>query len=1511
MTHNITKLFSMTFKTKLKNVLWLCFWAITCQYVGAQVQSFSATIGSTIDLTGANGSCATPGTSSPNIIPITVSGVGTLSSSNAVTQIKVRLNNSCTGSSMNLNNLQCRLQSPNGTCVGVYSGGLSTTATGTHDIMLVSSTSCLNDPNANGSNTAGVSESSSSNYGFFNAQFNGTPTDLTATFNGENADGTWRLVFSETTTSEPCLAAATIVFGNPTVDDQTPNGDNCIGAIVWDGGAICAATNGKTGSVLMPGSLTGPNGTSFGTIGGVACNWNQANNNEVWLRFTPTSADVCISISGLDFSLQSVIVQDADEDGDNNPCTANPIGVSNDQRWNLISCPISSLYSTTAGTQKNQNHCFTAVVGQTYYLVVDGNGGAESPFYIGGVSGLPATEPSVCTAALSYDNNSFCHTGTATPTFSPAGGSFSAGSGLSINPTSGIIDLAASTVGNYTVTYTPSAADPTCFDTFDISILTEGFGDFASGTAISANGNNTVYNTTGTGADEITPGGANLNGAALGAFNPHSGSLSIFGGEIKTFKNIGNVCSATMYYRVYAVGSTAGAFTAVSLPTVVDCVDTDSNGIPDTFADGLGPCSPNDQKWKDYSLNIDLTNRCAGNYRLEVYYAYTGSNCSNGDCSETKLINNNGNNYIATFSINDIAAPSASVTQPTCSSPAATITATSPANGAGVSYTLAGVTPIVAPQSNTSGVFGSLAAGSYSLSSTISGCTSLSTPLTVNAVPTAPSIAAAPAITVNSNCGTTGNGGINISVSGGSSPYSYDWSNDGAETPDNDSEDLTNVVGGTYTVTVTGANGCSVVGSAAVGSSPALPSIAASPSITPNSNCSGAGNGGININVSSGSSPYTYDWSNDGSETPDNDSEDLTNVVGGIYTVTVTGANGCSVAGTATVNNNPALPSIGASPTVMANSNCSTTGNGGINISVSNGSSPYSYDWSNDGVETPDNDSEDLANVVGGTYTVTVTGANGCSATSSATVNNSPVFPLATAAAIVNTNCAAPYNGAVNLTSNGTSFVWNNGTTAQNITAIGAGTYTVTVTGANACSTAVSATVGNNLVFPASPTANINNVLCNGTATGAINITPSGGTATYTFIWSNGATTEDISGLAAGSYGVTVSGTNACSRVASYNVSQPTALSLSVTTNSSCAGLNTGSITAIGGGGTPAYTYQLLNGNCSIVQSNNTTGEFSSLAVGSYCVQLLDGNNCSTTQSNITIGTGGGGIQLVSSENTSEGNGGTSPFNYNTHVIVLTGGEMPYSFDWTIDGYVRYDISYTATTCIITIYYSDGAEWNVSIEDDSNCSTAPVVVSNITSVNGSLLDIYDYNITNTNTSAADGAIQIFVEGGNACNGTYYYEWATPSGTTINTNGSSPTTLGNQPSGWYAVTVSDCGVDGIHGTSDDQTTEGWYWIAEGRRGRNKTALEPILLQINPNPLQQEGVIELFVPMSDIVSLQLYNINGISVANLLANVSPLASQQKTPLAVQTLPTGLYTLVLTTRSGQVAAQQVLVVR
>lgn len=336
-----------------------------------------------VSIAGANGSCTTPGSTQPNVFSIAVSNVGTMTSTNQLLLVSIGLSDCGTGSK-NLNAVQIRLISPSGQCYGIYNGGLSTIATGTHFLNLVSSTSCLNNPNTANEPNTGSPFLGTGNNGYYNAQFGGTPANY-SNYTG-NADGTWRVVFSESTTSPPCVDVIRLFFGDPTVINQGTTGDNCSNPIVWNGSSpICGATTSMNGSTQMPGSIGGPNTNTFGTINGVTCGWNFANNNDVWIKYTATKSNTCLSVSGIsgtNIALQSIVVTDANTN-DTDPCTQLP-RTSNDPNWQVVSCPRPSIYGTTAGTQYNQQHCFTSEIGKTYYLVVDGDGGASSKFWIWG-----------------------------------------------------------------------------------------------------------------------------------------------------------------------------------------------------------------------------------------------------------------------------------------------------------------------------------------------------------------------------------------------------------------------------------------------------------------------------------------------------------------------------------------------------------------------------------------------------------------------------------------------------------------------------------------------------------------------------------------------------------------------------------------------------------------------------------------------------------------------------------------------------------------------------------------------------------------------------------------------------------------------------------------------------------------------------------------------------------------------------------------------------------------------
>src|SRR6185295_9904742 len=189
---------------------------------------------------------------------------------------------------------------------------------------------------------------------------------------------------------------------------------------------------------------------------------------------------------------------------------------------------------------------------------------------------------------------------------------------------------------------------------------------------------------------------------------------------------------------------------------------------------------------------------------------------------------------------------------------------------------------------------------------------------------------------------------------------------------------------------------------------------------------------------------------------------------------------------------------------------------GSIDLTPAGGTSPYTYNW-NTGAST-----QDISNLGAGTYSVTLTDANSCSATASVTLTQPPSLTAPTVSSSFNggynISCNGNTDGSINLTpTGGTSpftYSWSNGATTQDLTNLGAGTYSLTLTDANSCSATASVT----LTQPPSLTAptvssSFNggyNISCNGNTDGSINLTPTGGTSPFTYLWSNGATTQDL-----------------------------------------------------------------------------------------------------------------------------------------------------------------------------------------------------------------------------------------------------------------------------------------------------------------------------------------------------------------------------------------------------------------
>ena len=262
---------------------------------------------------------------------------------------------------------------------------------------------------------------------------------------------------------------------------------------------------------------------------------------------------------------------------------------------------------------------------------------------------------------------------------------------------------------------------------FSSIIQAQTFGTSASAVWISDCNQSDYFNTSGS----FGPAGNNFTNTNFGTHTQNSGTLILRGGAVRTFKPavVGNVCSVSMYYRVYPQNGTAGSFNMIDLPLADNC-----NTVTNQFPSG-GSCTAGDQKWSRVTNDgtttpyapVDLTTFAAGNYILEVYYDVKGSSTSTTQCDETYVLNNGGDNYKATFSIQ---APVLVSSNPiTCNGSEGSITISGLTAGAtyASSYTVGGnpVGPnnVVANGSGQINISG-LKAGMYlNFELTINGCT--------------------------------------------------------------------------------------------------------------------------------------------------------------------------------------------------------------------------------------------------------------------------------------------------------------------------------------------------------------------------------------------------------------------------------------------------------------------------------------------------------------------------------------------------------------------------------------------------------------------------------------------------------------------------------------------------------------------------------------------------------------------------------------------------------------------
>ncbi|MGB4399525.1 MAG: PKD-like domain-containing protein [Daejeonella sp.] len=596
-----------------------------------------------------------------------------------------------------------------------------------------------------------------------------------------------------------------------------------------------------------------------------------------------------------------------------------------------------------------------------------------------------------------------------------------------------------------------------------------------------------------------------------------------------------------------------------------------------------GGTAPYTYLWSNGVTTAEITNVPAGTYSVNVSDA---NGCSLGSAMSVTITQ-------PAFALN----ASAISTNVTCSGGNdGSITITNSIGGSGsYEYSING-----GASWQTGTVFSNLAAAAYNIrirDASAQSCIyivdtsfNIAQPAPLNAV------AAATDIT----CFGSSDGTITFSnMSGGSGSYQYsidngiNWQN---------SMNFTGLKAGMYCLQVRDAVNPScvfIVSSCLVLKQPVVISgIVEIKNVT----CKGSADGILTVTNTAGGYG-TYEYSKDGGLTWQV-SPIFVNVAPGVYRVQVRDKGNPTCVQTLNPNAvvREAAEPLVASISSLENVNCFGSATGSVSLFVRGGMAPYTYVWTN-GKTT-----KDLKDVPAGVYTVTITDSYNCVSTQAVTISQ-PAAPLEISFTKNEVSCFGSDNGVIRLTVTGGnapySYRWSNGRTSKDLTNLAVGTYTISITDAKGCTLSQAIDISQPALALA---ANVvkSNVTCFGASDGSITLTMRGGTAPYSYAWAGGQKTSSITGLAPGSYSVTIADAAGCvvrQTVSIIQSSTPLKMSLAIK-NTICRTSSDGEITASITGGTAPYTI-LYDGRSQA--SNVITG----LSAGNYQITVRDAMGCS------------------------------------------------------------------------------------------------------------------------------------------------------------------------------------------------------------------------------------------------------------------------------------------------------------
>ena len=452
-------------------------------------------------------------------------------------------------------------------------------------------------------------------------------------------------------------------------------------------------------------------------------------------------------------------------------------------------------------------------------------------------------------------------------------------------------------------------------------------------------------------------------------------------------------------------------------------------------------------------------------------------------------------------------------------------------------------------------------------------------------------------------CYSANNGSINISVTGGTGVYSYSWTKN--TTPYEVTEDISNLAPGTYEVSVTDVNSCGPKTASFTITEPPLLVV----SLTSQTNvlCYGAATGAINVNVTGGTpgAGYNFSWVGPNGFTSIN--QNLTAIPAGNYELTVTDANGC-IKNLSVIITQSTEIIIAYTTTPIT---CYGANNASMSVTLSGGNPSYQFQWSNLSTSLSQN------NLSAGNYTIAVTDNVGCIKTETIVIPEAPIFTINPI--VTQISCNGANNGSINLNLTGgiapVALTWSDGSTAGLIrNNLAPGTYSVTISDGTPCYIIRTFTIIQPL--PLVLSANLTNAFdCTNASSGAINLVVAGGTLPYTYSWSNGATSEDLSNLTSGNYLVNVIDANGCRANEQYPIirQDPIVINVETQTYFDCSAhtVNQQFVAQVAGG-IPPYQLQWSSGTISGVNNEIMQTNVN----GTVVLEVTDNIGC---QSNYTF----------------------------------------------------------------------------------------------------------------------------------------------------------------------------------------------------------------------------------------------------------------------------------------------------